>query len=470
MHILIPVFFNAPLGGLHENVLSTALFCRKNNFDITVLCKSGPFQKKLIKLGVNVMTTDFSDDDLINTMNKIIELNETKKIDIIHTHPFASRVYANHISRLLDIPLVITFHGMHTDKLEKYIHETDLVFTVSEGIKNFLLAYLENKEVKNYKQKFFVVSNGVNLREFRYNSTKPMNVKDTLNISLVTRLDKDKQFILDVFFKALAFTSEHYPEKITWTVVGDGTEKEAIINKAKDITKDRNELRFIGWKENRELVDEYLKADILLAPGRCALEGMSAGKPVIALGSKGYIGLINETNWRDGVYSNFGGVGNKFDNYIEGSVERDLKRVIESHIYRERLGNLSTLIIDQFYNEDILNEKLMTFYKIVHETSERKKNGLTPESLQNFLRSKHILEISPYEKNEYLFKAKCPTFNGIKYAWYIYFNNEVIHKTKYSDINTLSYNFSKKGAYRIKSYVKVGSSVISNFSPIIDIE
>lgn len=201
MHILIPVFFNAPLGGLHENVQSTAFYCKMNNIKATVLCKPGAFQKKLEKLGIDVITTDFSDYDLPETIRKVNALNKKEKIDLIHTHPFASRKYAQHIARLLKIPLFLTVHGKHTNNIESYIDEIDLVFTVSEGIKDFLLEHLTNKNATNFKPKFFIIPNGVNTNIFKAEIHKvgaksQKNKPDFLTLSLVSRLDLDKQFII----------------------------------------------------------------------------------------------------------------------------------------------------------------------------------------------------------------------------------------------------------------------------------
>ncbi|MBS4204786.1 glycosyltransferase family 4 protein [Lederbergia citrea] len=470
MHILIPVFFNAPLGGLHENVLSTALYSKKNNCDVTVLCKPGLFQEKLNRLGIHTITTDFTEDELPQTLRKVVDINNANKIDIIHTHPFASRWFAQHIARYLKIPLVITFHGKHTNKIETYIHEVDLVFTVSEGIKDYLIDYLSKKNIANFKHKLFVMPNGVN-RELFNKSVVPEIGKEKLNISLVSRLDQDKQFIIDIFYKALAFTSKQHSEKICWTIVGEGTQKDEMIRRGNEISQGRNSIEFVGWKENEELLNEYINSDILIAPGRCALEGMSCGKPVIALGSKGYIGLIKENNWLDGVYSNFGGIGNKLESYVEGSIENDLKYVIESQESRKNLGELSLNLIDQFYNEDNINGRLLGFYKMLFRANQNMTNTAL-ESLDSYLLSidYHSIELSSIEENKYLIKAKCMDIPGMKFAWYIYKDDKIYEKTSYSDNNVLSFNFTEKGSYRIKSYIKKNNSIISCFSPYINID
>lgn len=204
-----------------------------------------------------------------------------------------------------------------------------MVFTVSEGIKDFLFSKLKNLD--SYKHKFVVIPNGVNTNLFhKQNNVIKSHSSDTenLNISLVTRLDKDKEFIIEVFYRALKHTSENYIKSVHWSIVGEGTLKGEIEEKVREITNGKLNVEFKGWKEDAELLQEYITSDIILAPGRCALEAMSCGKPVIAIGSKGYNGLINKDNWLRGVYSNFGGIGNKMNDYQEGTVEQELSYLI----------------------------------------------------------------------------------------------------------------------------------------------
>ena len=47
MNILYIVHFNAPMGGLHENVYSSALFMKKQCCNVYVMLKPGPLQKRL---------------------------------------------------------------------------------------------------------------------------------------------------------------------------------------------------------------------------------------------------------------------------------------------------------------------------------------------------------------------------------------------------------------------------------------
>ena len=167
MHILIPVFFNAPLGGLHLNVMSTALHCVRKGHKVTVLCKKGIFSDSLNKQGIHTINTDFTFEDYHHVIQEVTDLHKMDPIDIIHSHPFQSRQLALLISEILNIPFFVTIHGRHTDHIETYIDKVSMVFTVSEGIKDFLKEHLLKRKLSKYNYKLFVVPNGVNTDLFK---------------------------------------------------------------------------------------------------------------------------------------------------------------------------------------------------------------------------------------------------------------------------------------------------------------
>lgn len=103
----------------------------------------------------------------------------------------------------------------------------------------------------------------------------------------------------------------------------------------------------------------------MLKLGRSAIEGMASGKPVIAVGSKNYIGLIKHNNWQFGMYNNFVGTGEKFSGYELGSVESDLDYLLDSRERIKPLGEFSYKKASQFFDADKLNQKLYELYEII---------------------------------------------------------------------------------------------------------
>lgn len=300
MHILITVFYNAQHGGLHNNIYSTIKYLLSYGHKVSVLCKPGPFANILTKNGVNVFMTDFEnlEEDV-----KLLTSNEYK-FDIIHAHPFASRKVAIEVSKILDIPLFITYHGMYIDEIAINVKYSNMIFTVSEALSDHLKKFLPDNQGREL---FSVLTNGVNLCLYkpiesegffkRRKLLKYKSEQSKFNLTFVSRLDQDKEFIIDRFFEGLNFTNKNYPNEVKWTIVGNGTLLPDIQSKVTALTQHTgHQVDFIGWKEESELPFYYQTSDAVIAPGRCALEGMACGKPVIAIGSKAYIGLITHEN------------------------------------------------------------------------------------------------------------------------------------------------------------------------------
>ncbi|WP_334064980.1 glycosyltransferase family 4 protein [Limimaricola cinnabarinus] len=357
MHLLIPVFFNSHQGGLHENVRATVQFMLSRQHHATVVCRPGPFAEQLREQGVGIIETDYAEEAFAAALTEIRALHERHSIDLIHAHPFASRRLGLIAAQVLGLPCVVTMHGKYLDALPHTVGKLDAVFTVSEGVRHYLLT----EGGVAYPEKLHVVPNTPDCQLFNAVKVTPLEeAEGRVVISLVTRLDQDKAFILEVFYKALEHAAVYYPSRIHWQVVGQGTLQESFAEQM-EARRGENTASYTGWLQGEALRDAYCKSDAVIAPGRCALEAMSCGVATIALGSKGYNGLVDGMIWQQAVFSNFGGVG---DSYVEGSVERDLDRLIASRAERRRLGGFGQQVVRQFFNARDFHQRLLNFYQL----------------------------------------------------------------------------------------------------------
>ena len=59
MKLLYVVHFHAPMGGLHENVYSSALYMQKQGADVYVMLKPGPLRDRLDAEGIHTIAAEF---------------------------------------------------------------------------------------------------------------------------------------------------------------------------------------------------------------------------------------------------------------------------------------------------------------------------------------------------------------------------------------------------------------------------
>ncbi|USD23107.1 glycosyltransferase family 4 protein [Microbulbifer variabilis] len=331
MHILVPVFFKAPLGGLHSHVYAQAKAIIREGWRCTILCKPGPFAQQCRDSGIEIIEDDFSD-----LSKSIAEISESFKFDLIHAHPFASREIGQGIAKNLNIPILLTVHGKYTDTLVDDCDEFSRIYCVSLGVRDHLV----KNGIKSL-HKIFVYPNAVNTEVFyaghesRLDRLKEVEcfidnnmIKGCRIIIFSCRMGIDKKFILNCVKDAWIYQARYKIDSWRWIVAGDGPGKADLELAANELNEYLGHkcITFLGWQSEDKLNALYQSADLVVAPGRSALDCLASNRPVIAIGSQGYIGAIDEGNWYKGSYSNFGGVGEK--DYISGELFQDINSII----------------------------------------------------------------------------------------------------------------------------------------------
>ncbi|WP_226648668.1 glycosyltransferase family 4 protein [Microbulbifer variabilis] len=383
MHILIPVFFKAPLGGLHSHVYAQARAITKVGWRCTILCKPGIFAQQCRDNGLDVIEDNFKDPSGSATC-----ITNAFKFDIVHAHPFASREIGQRIAKILNIPIMLTIHGKYIDSLEEDSDDFSRIFCVSLGVRDHLV----KKGVKNL-HKILIYPNAVNTEVFyggyseRLDRVKAISsnfptrilAKDRM-IVFSCRMGPDKEFILNCVIDTWAYQVKNRLTTWNWLVAGDGPERSQLESVAIELNKDlgRQCITFLGWQDEDKLNKIYQSADLIVAPGRSALDGLGSNRPVIAIGSKAYIGIIDEENWYKGTYSNFGGVGDR--GYISGELYRDINSIIYDDERLAVLGRLGKQKISYFYDQKYWDKWLVNQYREVFELHNKPLSGETDAS------------------------------------------------------------------------------------------
>lgn len=452
MHLLALVFFNAPQGGLHENVRATAQFMLSRQHKVTLVCPPGLFSEQMRRKGIDIIETDYAPGTFSKVVEKIKAFHTLLPIDIVHSHPFASRELGMIVSQVLGLPFVLTMHGKYLDNLPTVIGKIDAVFTVSEGIRQYLLV----DGAVQFPEKFSVVPNTPDTELFRSLEVAPLEeAKGRKVISLVTRLDQDKAFILSIFYQVVAYAAERYSGAIHWQVVGQGTLQSAFIERIEAL-RGMNSVSYTGWLQGEALRDAYCQSDAVVAPGRCALEAMSCGVPAIALGSKGYIGLVDSKRWQEAIYCNFGGVGNKNDNYKQGAVERDLDALLFSEEVRSDLGAFCAGFVRRLFSPLSSNQSLLSLYETVIQA--RKLNPRSPVAENTFLQMLILgVVVDRLEPDLLNIEVQCRKVTSLKFAWYVVKSGKVINKSSYQADPVTKIRLLENGKYQVRCFVKDGS-------------
>ena len=356
MHVFIPVWFNAPLGGLQTHVVAQIRILRARGDRVTVMAPDGPFADAVRNEGATflAMGEDLPEDDASRVLDQVGD-----SLDLVHAHPFRARQVGLEVARRASVPFVITLHSLYSDGLASYADEVDAVITVSAAARDRLIG-----ETGIPIERVIVIPNSVDLARFR---PAPRPPRTDPVVLVVSRFDRDKRFILDALEHTWAKQIETRAFDIAWVAAGDGTERQWLEERASrlDEAAGHRVVEFVGWQDESELAAHYANADLCVAPGLCALEAMACGTATVALGSKGYVGLIDGRTAFSGLHSNFGGRGHGDAAADPSCLFADIDRVIYDPAELARLGRLGRRLVKAFFDQNDAGTRLLNLYDFV---------------------------------------------------------------------------------------------------------
>jgi len=388
-HILIIVSSNSPMGGLHLNIIDSITFLLRSNINVTVISQDGPFSKEVRQLGADYISINFNDTKEYNVRYIKSKIN---KPTLIHTHPFQAKDMALALVDEYKIPLIMTHHSINDNNVKSYEKYIDIFIVVSGLVKDFLIKQDINPN------KIFIVPNGLDIEFFNKVVGKSFFNFDKRykTILTVSRFSKDKKFITDSIYQALKYFLYDKKFDFNWIFVGDGEELNTIKEIAKEfnLQTNREMIIFLGWQDRKDIVTLYKECDIFIGPGRSVIEAMNFENLIIALGSKGYVGILDETNYLNAIYTNFGGDGN-LDNINQ--LYYDLQKLLKMNQDNiSSLNKLNNIILRNFFDLNQINPKLLNLYQML--------NLITPISIRKYEEEQRIKKLFEINDKNYKFR------------------------------------------------------------------
>ena len=235
--------------------------------------------------------------DFCEDVDRLVELIQKERIDVIHVHPYYSFFPAFIASQLTNIKLVYTHHGIGS-------------FTFTKSVNGAILFYyaITEKCVSNI---FSVNEDGVNIfKKLNYSNVvllpnpidvklfKKANVVNNRKWALISRLDQDKYDEIKIILQNL---DKYNIEKID--IYGDGSLKDDLIDFINK-SKLNDTVSYKGYLNNifESLNNNY---NGVIGIGRVLLESLTMGYPSIIIGYKKITGYVNYDVYNDIKSKNF---------------------------------------------------------------------------------------------------------------------------------------------------------------------
>lgn len=219
--------------------------------------------------------------------------------DIVHVHEPFMPLLPFFVLRQSFATNVATFHaysgnelGYHYGRglIEHYFSRIDGRIAVSPAARSFIS--------RHFPGNYTVIPNGVDVERFQ-NAEPFSELRDGyLNLLFVGRLDERKGF--NILLRAFAQLRRRR-SAIRLIVVGAYDAGQAARHKARLAGAGVPDVLFVGYATPRELARYYASCDIVCAPslggesfGIVLLEGMAAGKPIVASRIPGYRDVVDD--------------------------------------------------------------------------------------------------------------------------------------------------------------------------------
>lgn len=300
MNILV-VCENFTKGGLETHIHSyyTALSQEHSFvFAFGTFQSELPFAKDDVYSGFNFSNAS-SVEDFLRDVERLAELIQSRKIDVIHVHPFYSIFPAMVASQVTGVSIVCTHHGPAS-------------FTFPARVSEIILFYYFYSEVVS---KVFSVSEaGKSALENQMGMTHIVHLPNALDTSLyrrhmvvnnrrwaaVSRLDEDlgKVSALKKLFEIMPALPIDAVD-----VYGDGSQRQTLEEHIQELGLE-HKVRFMGFKSDlyNHLDGNY---NGIMGADRVALEGLTMGYPVMELGYGRICGVFDEALLQLGSDCNF---------------------------------------------------------------------------------------------------------------------------------------------------------------------
>lgn len=301
---ILHVITSLRVGGAEKLIVDIVPAMKKYGHEVDVFVFDGietPFLQQLKEKGVYVIR--YNKGQSAYNLRNIVQLRRLlPQYDIVHSHNTACQYYvsiARHLCDCTNTYFITTEHSTENRRREFFIFRYLDLWMYLQYSAIIAISEQASKRIRNFIKKGLnirVIYNGIDLQKFA--TANPLIDEKIMKrdngdfiISMVAGFRKEKD--QDTLIKSLMFL----PENCKLWLVGDGVRRltcEALVQKLGLI----NRVVFTGVRTD---VPNILKAsDIVVMSshwegfGLAAVEGMAAGKPVIASNVDGLAQIVGD--------------------------------------------------------------------------------------------------------------------------------------------------------------------------------
>ncbi len=329
----------------------------KDEFDFYLAMPSLNFKSKEFDISKYLEITERK--IILKDIIKLLIFSRKNSIDIIHAHGKGAGLIARIIKIFLKKPLIYTFHGVHTNclnRIKKYLYIVYENFTGWLDDEKVFVSLSEKLKANNLKiligKNNSVINNSTKkMRKIRFNREKDnykIGIKNKKkNIISICRL-VDQKNIFEIF--QIAKNLQIY----NFVILGDG-----YLFENAEIYIQSNNIKNVYLLGNKKDVFRYLyEADLFLSTSLyeghpiSILEAMSIGLPIVASKVTGNVDTIKHDF--SGLFYRLGDIKEAI-NCIE--------KIMKNNYFKMKISNNSFLTHRELFTENKMKDEYISLYK-----------------------------------------------------------------------------------------------------------
>jgi len=306
------------IGGTETHVYALTRELLKQGVEVAVAGKQGKLLGRFAGLGIPCYELDFVlnnheyDADNGPLHGEVLaSIIAKERIDLVHGHQFPSGYPAFAASEMTKVPFVFTLHGSYYDEL--------FLRTISANARNRVISVSPplKQHIRQLGIDSDLVANGIDERDYaayrdhdapyRAYTRQQLGIPaEAKLIMYASRMSWEKADICEQLIHGISSLRLSGLSDCHLMIVGGG-KRERLIEQ---LAREHNELfgadfiHFFGEVDN--IHTYYAASDLVIGTGRIALEAMACCRPLIAVGSRGYLGLIRSEVWPEAWKTWFG--------------------------------------------------------------------------------------------------------------------------------------------------------------------
>jgi glycosyltransferase involved in cell wall biosynthesis len=348
------------IGGTEKYILSVSRYLISRGNQVGIVSQGGPLEKEFKRSGIVVHL--LQGKTFLNHVYCLSMIISKSKYQCINAHDSLSFSLATTLRRKYNIPVIITVHGDYNNHsaLLAASKVSESVISVSPLLSKWLIRRNINS------RKIHMIPNGINVADYNSLSEKKKWRKG-LRLSQVAkvlvyagRFTSDKYPIAKNVILASEMVAKHN-YNFNAFFIGPGSLRSKLQQLASKVNHRLGRRAIIVRSPLTLIQRAYYAADVVVGTGRVALEALACARPVIAVGVKGYCGIVKPQNINKIIQHHFGDHG-AFAPITVKKLAADIRSLLKQPDLAKSLGKSGSEIVKKRFSIDKIGALLMQRY------------------------------------------------------------------------------------------------------------